>query len=177
MRFFSSGDDPQTFGFVDPSDDLRASHIMPTYIYGQTSDILSPSIYRRFNEDVMVWVRHYVDIFADRDVFMRYCGNGVSHGNTREYTRGLWEELLDGLGLVASENTSAAESDAEDTFTGNLELGAESREENSDAEIDSDVEHEDSDGSWHSDEYYVELNEPEEDGEFDDHGLFGYSAL
>ncbi len=59
---FLPGDDPQAFGFVDPSHILRASHIMPAYIYGQTSEILSPSICRRFNENNMDWVRYYVDM-------------------------------------------------------------------------------------------------------------------
>ncbi|KAK0452774.1 uncharacterized protein EV420DRAFT_1700868 [Desarmillaria tabescens] len=184
---FLPGDDPQAFGFVDPNDVLHASHIMPAYVYGQTSDILPPSICRRFNENDMDWARYYVDIFADRDMFMRYCGNGVGHSNTREYTRGLWEELLDALGITTSENTSeVAESDAEEEED-DAEPGANTSElghapadladsDTSDAEIDGSIEDEDSDSSWHSDDY-VELNEPEEDDEFDDDGLFGYSAL
>ncbi|KAK0243613.1 hypothetical protein EDD85DRAFT_918032 [Armillaria nabsnona] len=59
---FLPGDDPQAFGFVDPNDVLHASHVMPAYVYGQTSDILPPSICRRSNENDMDWAHYYVDM-------------------------------------------------------------------------------------------------------------------
>ncbi|KAK0207344.1 hypothetical protein IW262DRAFT_1469585 [Armillaria fumosa] len=173
---FLAGDDPQAFGFVDPNNVLRASHVMPAYIYGQTSDILPPSICRRYDENDMDWAHYYVDIFVDRDMFMQYCGNGVGHGNTQEYTRGLWEELLDALEITTeSGNTSeAAELDIEEDDD---EEPGDSTLDNSGAESDcGSIEDEDSDSSWQSEDY-VELDEPEEDDEFDDDGVFGYSAL
>ncbi|PBK82029.1 hypothetical protein ARMGADRAFT_1090699 [Armillaria gallica] len=79
----------------------------------------------------------------------------------------------------------AAESDAEEED--DMELSASTSKlghvpadladsDNSDAESNGSIEDEDSDSSWQSDDY-VELNEPKEDDEFDDDGLFGYSAL
>ncbi|KAK0473838.1 hypothetical protein EDD18DRAFT_1091597, partial [Armillaria luteobubalina] len=43
---FLSEDDPEAFGFIDPRDVICASHIVLAYHYGQTQDILPPSICR-----------------------------------------------------------------------------------------------------------------------------------
>ncbi|PBK84333.1 hypothetical protein ARMGADRAFT_943673 [Armillaria gallica] len=59
---FLQGDDREAFGFVNPSDVLHASHIMPAYIYGQMSHILPHSICRRVNEKDMDWACYYVDM-------------------------------------------------------------------------------------------------------------------
>ena len=40
----SADDDP--FGFVDPSDVLRGCHIIPAFVYGQTDELLRPSLVR-----------------------------------------------------------------------------------------------------------------------------------
>ncbi|KAK0238219.1 hypothetical protein EDD85DRAFT_770189 [Armillaria nabsnona] len=62
---FLPGDDPQAFGFLSSlywHISNRVLHIVPAYIYGQTSEILLPSICRRFNENHMDWVHYYVDM-------------------------------------------------------------------------------------------------------------------
>ncbi|KAI0349313.1 hypothetical protein OH77DRAFT_1507530 [Trametes cingulata] len=68
------------FGFVDPSDVLRASHLMPAFAYGTTTDLLGPSGLGRTscdnNED---YKYYYVGMFVDRDMYMRYLGGGVGH--------------------------------------------------------------------------------------------------
>ncbi|KAI0750001.1 hypothetical protein C8Q80DRAFT_1353357 [Daedaleopsis nitida] len=92
LEFTPTDDDHFAFGFVDPSDVVRASHIIPAFAHGRTDELLSQSIAR----DVAVQTQedsdnkdtdfryHYVNFFADRDIFMRYYGGGIGHrGNAR----------------------------------------------------------------------------------------------
>ncbi len=60
---FLPDDDPQAFGFIKFNDVLYASHIMPAYVYGQMSDILPLSIFRRSNENDMDWAYYYMDMY------------------------------------------------------------------------------------------------------------------
>ncbi|TBU21594.1 hypothetical protein BD311DRAFT_678015 [Dichomitus squalens] len=77
--------DDDAFGFVSPDQVLRAAHLMPAFAHGQ-SDVALPgySVARREEDEDLDWKYHYVGIFADRDMFMRYWGGAVGHqrGNT-----------------------------------------------------------------------------------------------
>lgn len=60
---FGHLDDPQTFGFLDPCDILRACHMVPVFALGQTEDLLpSHSLARRQNEEDKDYVRYYVNL-------------------------------------------------------------------------------------------------------------------
>ncbi len=111
---------------------------------------------------------------------MRYCGNGIGHANTREYTRGLWEELLDALGLLVTtaDDASFASSDAaEDDLEEDLMGESVTEKLDSGDETDSGDEDEDSDDdSWQEDDE-IKPDELEEDDDSFEDGLFGYSAL
>ncbi|SJL10860.1 uncharacterized protein ARMOST_14255 [Armillaria ostoyae] len=56
------------------------------------------------------WLRYYVNIFVDHDMFKCYCSDGVGHKNTQEHTIRLWHELLDAFGLLQSEDLSDLDS-------------------------------------------------------------------
>ncbi|TFY75070.1 hypothetical protein EWM64_g8942 [Hericium alpestre] len=56
--------DAASFGFLDPDDVIREAHLIPAFVHGQTEQ---------------EWDFYYVNIFADRDIFMRYAGIGVGH--------------------------------------------------------------------------------------------------
>ncbi|TBU36276.1 hypothetical protein BD309DRAFT_1073507, partial [Dichomitus squalens] len=72
--------DDNAFGFVSPDQVLRAAHLMPAFAHGQSDSALPGySIARQEDEDDLDWNRHYVGIFADRDMFMRYYGGAVGH--------------------------------------------------------------------------------------------------
>ncbi|THH19983.1 hypothetical protein EUX98_g8669 [Antrodiella citrinella] len=62
--------DDDAFGFLNPDDIIRASHIIPAFAYGRVQD---PTLYYD------IWRYYYVNIFVDRDMYMRYRGGGVGH--------------------------------------------------------------------------------------------------
>ncbi|KAF5389068.1 hypothetical protein D9757_004995 [Collybiopsis confluens] len=72
VGFIDSTDD-QAFGFIDPAHVIRAVHLLPNFDVGQVSDILGPSIARRSDEEDQDYSRYYVNIFADRDMVIRFC--------------------------------------------------------------------------------------------------------
>ncbi|KAF5343015.1 hypothetical protein D9757_014587 [Collybiopsis confluens] len=72
VGFIDSTDD-QAFGFIDPAHVIRAVHLLPNFDVGQVSDILGPSIARRSDEEDQDYSRYYINIFADRDMVIRFC--------------------------------------------------------------------------------------------------------
>jgi len=77
---FVPDSDPVAFGFLDPLLVLRGCHLIPAFNDGRTSDLLMASCTaaRPPHEDDD-WAAFYVNIFADRDMFMRHTGGGVGH--------------------------------------------------------------------------------------------------
>ncbi|PIL29093.1 hypothetical protein GSI_09141 [Ganoderma sinense ZZ0214-1] len=72
--------DDDAFGFLSPDQVLRAAHLMPAFAHGE-SDAALPgySVARREENEDLDWNYHYVGIFVDRDMFMRYYGGAVGH--------------------------------------------------------------------------------------------------
>ncbi|KAI0071286.1 hypothetical protein K474DRAFT_1607182, partial [Panus rudis PR-1116 ss-1] len=71
--------EPSPFGFVDPNQVIRAAHLIPDFSSGCTTQLLPRSCIRNEDEDDEDWNLYYVNIFVDRDMFMRYLGGGVGH--------------------------------------------------------------------------------------------------
>ncbi|KAF7431003.1 hypothetical protein PC9H_006718 [Pleurotus ostreatus] len=83
----------EAFGFLNPDEVIRGSHIIPAFAYGPAPDSLGRSIARQtFHMDILdknfTWpkepdeddyVHYYVNFFVDRDMFMRYHGGGIGH--------------------------------------------------------------------------------------------------
>ncbi|TCD70859.1 hypothetical protein EIP91_001167 [Steccherinum ochraceum] len=67
--------DPNAFGFLDPDDVIRGSHLIPAFAYGLQEDA---SLY--YSD---VYKYYYVNFFVDRDMYMRYRGLGVGHSFIR----------------------------------------------------------------------------------------------
>ncbi|RPD82127.1 hypothetical protein L226DRAFT_541597 [Lentinus tigrinus ALCF2SS1-7] len=83
LRFAHVDDD--AFGFISPSRLLRGVHLIPAFAHGRSDSTLpGPSIARRDSDgdDDQDWNYHYVGMFSDRDLFMRYFGNAVGHQHT-----------------------------------------------------------------------------------------------
>ncbi|KAG2150702.1 uncharacterized protein EDB93DRAFT_1041621, partial [Suillus bovinus] len=76
---FLRGEDPCAFGFVDPDVVIRAIHLIPAFEHGQTDQLLADSFVRREADLGKDWLYFYINIFADRDMFMRYRGGGIGH--------------------------------------------------------------------------------------------------
>ncbi|KAK7440945.1 hypothetical protein VKT23_016721 [Stygiomarasmius scandens] len=83
-------------GRQNPTQIIRSVHILPAFAYGTTNEYLrAESIarqYQRYVEgdfelETEDWVYYYVNIFADRDLFMCFRGGGVGHVATLEHTR------------------------------------------------------------------------------------------
>ncbi|KAI5993853.1 hypothetical protein EDD15DRAFT_2262737 [Pisolithus albus] len=68
------------FGFVDPALVIRACHLIPVFTEGRTDSLLrrGPSLACP-NDEVDDWASYYVNIFADRDLFVRFSHVGVGH--------------------------------------------------------------------------------------------------
>ncbi|KAJ8074150.1 hypothetical protein PM082_012442 [Marasmius tenuissimus] len=77
-------DNEAAFSFLEPDAVIRASHLIPQFSAGKTNDLLettSPTAARLAGE-TDDWVNYYVNIFVDRDMFMRYHGGGIGHLDT-----------------------------------------------------------------------------------------------
>ncbi|PPQ76747.1 hypothetical protein CVT24_012267 [Panaeolus cyanescens] len=75
------------FGFIDPANVIRAIHLIPAFHHGHTKGLLDPSTLARSpSDDDSDWNFFYVNIFADRNLMMRFCGGGVGHLTTRSAT-------------------------------------------------------------------------------------------
>ncbi|RPD56887.1 hypothetical protein L227DRAFT_587910 [Lentinus tigrinus ALCF2SS1-6] len=81
--------DEDAFGFISPSRLLRGAHLIPAFAHGRSDSTLpGSSIARRDSdgEEDQDWNYHYVGMFSDRDLFMRYFGNAVGHQHTAAVT-------------------------------------------------------------------------------------------
>ncbi|KAG6915070.1 hypothetical protein DXG01_013597, partial [Tephrocybe rancida] len=67
-----------SFGFLDPSNVVRACHIIPHFFGGKASqDVRGLS---RLAQDIRDWESYYINRFVDRDMVMRYLwGLSVGH--------------------------------------------------------------------------------------------------
>ncbi|KAJ3474989.1 hypothetical protein NLI96_g12128 [Meripilus lineatus] len=82
---FVKPSDPNAFGFLDPSLAIRAVHLIPSFADGRTNELLPHQSVARPPGQTDDWARFYVNIFADRDMFMRYFGGGVGHPEQPPY--------------------------------------------------------------------------------------------
>ncbi|KAK7444353.1 hypothetical protein VKT23_015366 [Stygiomarasmius scandens] len=186
---FVPGSSPDAFGFIDPALIIRAVHILPAFAYGKTSEYLPADsvarVYQSFengeyNVEEEDWRYYYVNVFADRDLFMRFRGGGVGHLATLEHTQvfetdaGVDEQSLpvyDKDGNVVDNGNE--EGDDDDEEEEEEEIQAIQEEPNSE---DSD---EDSDGSGSDgdEEEEEDLDLGPEDGEVDDIDQLGLESL
>ncbi|KAF7317494.1 hypothetical protein MKEN_00835800 [Mycena kentingensis (nom. inval.)] len=70
---------PTAFGFIDPDTVIRGIHMVPAFAFQRTNALLPPSIVRAPKENNTDWRFYYANGFADRDLFMRYEGDGIGH--------------------------------------------------------------------------------------------------
>ncbi|KAF8835999.1 hypothetical protein BDN67DRAFT_911964, partial [Paxillus ammoniavirescens] len=77
---FVPGSDTAAFGFLDPNIIIRAAHLIPAFTNGRGVHLLplGKSLGRPGGE-TDDWANLYVNIFADRDMFMRYAGQSPGH--------------------------------------------------------------------------------------------------
>ena len=81
IGFLDSHKDKGAFGFIDPSDVIRAIHLIPTFELGKCTQFLPPSIARREDEGDEDYVRYYVAmyvLFPDHYVLVLTVSTGLS---------------------------------------------------------------------------------------------------
>ncbi|KAJ3531672.1 hypothetical protein NM688_g7542 [Phlebia brevispora] len=77
---FVPEDDVDAFGFLDPQEVVRGVHLILAFAHGKTDELLSgPSIAQAHSDGDEDWQYFYVNIFVDRDMFMRFRGGGIGH--------------------------------------------------------------------------------------------------
>ncbi|THU90531.1 hypothetical protein K435DRAFT_864214 [Dendrothele bispora CBS 962.96] len=194
---FVPADSPDAFGFINPSQIIRAIHILPAFAYGTTSDYLPADsvarVYQSFengeyNVEQEDWVYYYVNIFADRDIFMRFRGGGVGHVSTLEHTcsfetdAGVDEQSLpvydkDG-NVIETEEVSDSSDEEEETEEEKEEEGEEEEGSGNDDPNSDDNSDRSSDEYLDGDEEEEEdLDLGPEDGEVDDIDQLGLESL
>ncbi|CEL56121.1 hypothetical protein RSOLAG1IB_07574 [Rhizoctonia solani AG-1 IB] len=77
----SDEDNLDSFDFVDPSDIIRAAHLIPDFQSGASTALLDTphSLSHDDPNRGTDWCYYYVNRFVDRDILMRYLGGGVGH--------------------------------------------------------------------------------------------------
>ncbi|KAL1759929.1 hypothetical protein FB107DRAFT_270653 [Schizophyllum commune] len=80
IGFVEEDEGPYAFGFLDPALVIRTCHLIPAFASGRTSSLLGAgATIARAAGEVDDWLNYYVNIFADRDIFMRHFGGGIGH--------------------------------------------------------------------------------------------------
>ncbi|KAF9232300.1 hypothetical protein BU15DRAFT_21088, partial [Melanogaster broomeanus] len=82
---FLTEDDPDAFGFLDPDLVIRGVHLIPAFSEGRTPEYLGPSFVRPEEDQDEDWRTFDVNMFVDRDMFMRFRGGGVGHTISRQW--------------------------------------------------------------------------------------------
>ncbi|KZP26571.1 hypothetical protein FIBSPDRAFT_781724, partial [Athelia psychrophila] len=167
VGFIKEGDATPAFGFLDPSLVVRACHLIPAFNLGKTTRLLSPTTTttaaRAFGE-LEDWMAFYVNIFADRDMFMREVGQGVGHfafhqdddhASTEEETDEEMEDIIRTCGVTGE--------DGHDEDSDQVEDDADSDGEDEDEDEGSSDEDEDAE-----DENDISDDEPNEDFDEDE---------
>ncbi|GAB1527141.1 hypothetical protein RhiTH_010316 [Rhizoctonia solani] len=77
----SDEDNLDSFDFVNPSDIIRAAHLIPDFQSGTSTNLLNTphSLSHDNPKRGADWCYYYVNRFVDRDILMRYLGGGVGH--------------------------------------------------------------------------------------------------
>ncbi|KAG9093781.1 hypothetical protein FRC06_011376 [Ceratobasidium sp. 370] len=68
-----------SFNFVNPADVIRATHLIPDFQSGISSDLLNGRSVALDDQEHGDWTFYYVNRFVDRDMLMRYLGGGIGH--------------------------------------------------------------------------------------------------
>ncbi|KAJ7138764.1 hypothetical protein C8R43DRAFT_1131929 [Mycena crocata] len=180
---FVPDSDEYAFGFLDPSLVLCGCHIVPAFAAGRTSSLstLPPgqSTAARAAGETDDWENFYVVIWVDRDMFMRYVGNGVGHLVHRQLAwKGNNDADVNGLADAEEDAEAPPRVIVDDAMEVDLEAPAaanngDSRNElelEEDSDRDSDAASEmDCDSDDSSDE---DTDDDDEDGDiFDDEGF------
>ncbi|KAG1855096.1 hypothetical protein C8R48DRAFT_776498 [Suillus tomentosus] len=166
---FVEESDTDAFGFLDPGQVIRGVHLIPAFASGRgVSSLCHGKSLARQEGELDDWEAHYIGIFADRDMFMRYGHLGVGHPVTmRRMTRDCLSPGSAGDMNVVDDTNEVDVSHAENDDSEDCDGCGEDDDEDdgtSDEEFsDDDLEHEDEgvekDHGWEGDEDQDDLED------------------
>ncbi|KAG9089394.1 hypothetical protein FRC06_001569 [Ceratobasidium sp. 370] len=103
-----------SFDFINPSNILRAIHLIPDFCSGTTKEFFKvPQSIAHDDKVYGDWKGYYVNRFVDRDMLMRYIGGGVGHYRQTLGTAVDMNEIEE-LDIPEGDGGGADESEAED---------------------------------------------------------------
>uniref|UniRef100_A0AAD5VJF2 C2H2-type domain-containing protein n=1 Tax=Leucocoprinus birnbaumii TaxID=56174 RepID=A0AAD5VJF2_9AGAR len=78
---FVPDSDDYAFSFLDPAEVIRGCHLIPAFIEGRTSELMPYSglTEARATGEEDDWTNYYVNIFVDRNMYLRHIGLGIGH--------------------------------------------------------------------------------------------------
>ncbi|KAL6308250.1 hypothetical protein BKA93DRAFT_822458 [Sparassis latifolia] len=147
---FIDVDDYKPFGFLNPDEVLQGVHLIPAFAHGRTSSLLPPSVAQRSDDNDEDWQFYYVNMFIDRDMFMRYLGGAVGHK---------------GASVSPTEDNDGMDIDDDESDDDNQSVDSRVQDEDEDEDED---EHEDEDEgpiAQEKDDYGYDISDDEEDEE------------
>ncbi|KAH9944799.1 hypothetical protein B0H21DRAFT_823184 [Amylocystis lapponica] len=165
---FISASDESAFGFVDPSLVIRGCHLIPAFADGRTSELLlATNSIARLPGETDDWASYYVNIFVDRDMFMRYSGGGIGHISPSGDEEGEHDE---GTSMAPEDSDNDEAMDVEENIgkrDGSDEESGDREEDGSDNDEGEDDIASDSEGSTSNsdtDDDGIESGDGEDDG-------------
>ncbi|KAF9644427.1 hypothetical protein BDM02DRAFT_3190600 [Thelephora ganbajun] len=123
LQFVELDDTVEWHSFISPSDILHATHTIPTFEW----NLMEPQLCHEGSHAVRFlkdnWNYYYVNIFVDRDMFMRYQGGGVGHLYMRAIEAWLTETGWGSDDALACNLDSDADSEEEGEDSGDSKDG------------------------------------------------------
>ncbi|EFI26688.1 hypothetical protein CC1G_15459 [Coprinopsis cinerea okayama7 len=160
-------DDSPAFGFLDPKHIIRGVHLIPVFGKGRSSNGMRNTIARPETDNGTDWNYFHVNIFVDRDMIMRFRGDGVGHIATHDATKALLRDR-DALDIPPDPGTeSSGSSQGMETGSPEEDEEMDAGEDEDDNEEGDDGENEDDDGE---DDDEDESEDDDEDESEDDDG-------
>ncbi|KAI0718619.1 hypothetical protein C8T65DRAFT_570540 [Cerioporus squamosus] len=139
LRFAEVNNVNEAFSFISPDKLLRSVHLIPAFAHGRSDSALpGSSIAWRdsdAHDDDIDWNYHYVGMFSDRDLFMRFLGGAVGHQHIQNVTSAQPDfdkpdsEILEDSEAASSGATVHLEQAASDPVEQEIEEDSENDEE------------------------------------------------
>lgn len=162
LELCDSGD-PAAFGFLDPSQVLRAVHLIPAF-----------SSHENTNLGADEWQIFNIGMFSDRDATMRSRGGGIGHKTTRQFDEQL---LSDGVRRSRDEPQDEDDDDDDEvdpSFVSDPSAEGDDEDDGSEGEVEDD---EDDDDDVEDDAETDISSDEEAAHESDDDCLHGFAEL
>ncbi|KAK7037071.1 hypothetical protein R3P38DRAFT_3480997 [Favolaschia claudopus] len=192
---FLPDSDPQAFGFLNPDEVIRVSHLIPAFAHGKTEDLLTPDSIGRLPREGLTededWRYYYVNFFVDRDMCMRYKGGGVGHyrveipeeedvpsaGRDDDERDDNGAETQASASAPASNPVSLARPDSPSSTNSSSSNPSRAGSDKADSEEDSEEEDPEEDDLQSGDEDGEDSGPEDGDGDFEDEVEEGYAPL